>query len=355
MPTKPSSLLPESPMIDSRLRRFLARTQFANSASEIRVTALAGGVSCDVWKVKTGGRTFVVKRALQRLRVAKVWEAPVTRSEAEGNWLNFAASVAPGAVPQTLAHDPEAGMIALEYLDPEQYPVWKQLLFEGVVQPDVANAVARIVARIHAASAGKAQIAAQFRTRDTFYALRVEPYLVEAARQNPIVADSLERLAEQTLQTEIALVHGDLSPKNILVGPGGPLILDAETACYGDPAFDVAFCLNHLLLKSMARPQYVDGYLSCFASFCDAYLGLVSWEEPSTLEARVVRLLPALLLARVDGKSPVEYLDEPQQHFVREFAIDSIGKSLTQLGAFAATWKSKVTQGHPRSERPEAD
>src|SRR2546423_11315626 len=99
MPTKPSSFLPESPMVDSQLQRFLARMQFANAPSEIRVTALAGGVSCDVWKIEAAGRTICVKRALQRLRVAKVWEAPITRSEAEWNWLNFAASVAPGAVP----------------------------------------------------------------------------------------------------------------------------------------------------------------------------------------------------------------------------------------------------------------
>ena len=103
--------------------------------SDIRVTTLPGGVSCDVWRVEAAGRTICVKRALQRLRVAKFWEAPITRSEAEWNWLNFAASVAPGAVPQTLAHDPAAGMIALEYLDPEQYPVWKPMLFDGAVQP----------------------------------------------------------------------------------------------------------------------------------------------------------------------------------------------------------------------------
>ena len=304
--------------------------------------ALPGGVSCDVWKVEAGGRTFVVKRALPRLRVAKHWEAPVTRSEAEWNWLNFARSVVSSAVPRALAHDSEAAMIAIEYLDPAPNPVWKQQLFDGVVDPAIATAVARISARIHAASAGNPGVASQFRTRDSFYALRIEPYLLEAARQNPPVSASLNRLAEETLRTEIALVHGDLSPKNILVGPDGPVILDAETAWYGDPAFDLAFCLNHLLLKCVARPESMDVYLSCFESFRAAYLAGVSWEGPIEIERRAARLLPGLLLSRVDGKSPVEYLGESKRAFVRNSAIDLIQSQPVQLDAIAKVWKEKL-------------
>jgi thiamine kinase-like enzyme len=226
------------------------------------------------------------------------------------------------------------------------------LLLDGAVQPDVADAVAQIMARIHTASANNAKVAARFRTREAFYALRIEPYLVEAARQNPIVATSLNRLAQGTLHTELALVHGDLSPKNILVGPEGPVILDAETAWYGDPAFDVAFCLNHFLLKCAARPRFTDGYLSCFGSFCEAYFSGVAWEDADDTESRAARLLPALLLARVDGKSPVEYLDSSQQSFVRNCAIELINAPPTGLGELAKIWRRRITQlrrGHPQA------
>jgi aminoglycoside phosphotransferase (APT) family kinase protein len=307
-----------------------------------------------VWKVEDSGRTICVKRALLRLRVAKLWEAPVARSEAEWNWLNFARSVVPNAVPRALAHDAEAGMIAIEYLEPAQYPVWKQQLFDGIVDPNVAATVARVIARIHAASAGNPDIAAQFKTRESFYALRIEPYLLEAARRNPMVAEPLNHLAEQTLQTEIALVHGDLSPKNILVGHEGPVILDAETAWYGDPAFDLAFCLNHLLLKCVARPQLAEGYFSCFESFQPAYLAGVAWEEAAGIESRAVRLLPALLLARVDGKSPVEYLMPAQQSFVRNCAIELIRQSPVQLDTIARIWRDELTRFPSRSEHPRA-
>jgi aminoglycoside phosphotransferase (APT) family kinase protein len=104
------------------------------------------------------------------------------------------------------------------------------------------------------------------------------------------------------------LVHGDFSPKNLLIGPAGPVILDAECAWYGDPAFDLAFVLNHLLLKGVWRPQWRARYVTAFAALADAYLGHVRWEPRDAVEARTAALLPGLMLARIDGKSPVEYL-----------------------------------------------
>lgn len=321
--------------------QFLIQNGLANPDSRITFTTLPGGVSCDVWKVEADRWTFVLKRALPQLRVAKLWEAPIARSEAEWNWLSFARNIVPDAVPEPLAHDPDTGMLAIAYLDPARYPIWKQQLFDGIVDRNVAAAVGRIVARIHTASASNPDVASQFKTAESFYALRIEPYLIEAARQNPVVSDSLNGLAEKTLQAEIALVHGDLSPKNILVGPDGPVILDAETAWYGDPAFDVAFCLNHLLLKCLSRPRFTEAYLSCFESFRTAYLVGVLWEDPDEIETRAAMLLPALLLARVDGKSPVEYLDEPQRTFVRNSAIELINNQPGDLGAIARAWREK--------------
>jgi 5-methylthioribose kinase len=333
----------------------LIRAGLVRAGSDMQVAALPGGVSCDVWQVEVDGSAFCVKRALPRLRVAKFWEAPIARSEHEWNWLNFARTVVPNAVPYTVAHDAELGMIAIEYLDPRHFPVWKQLLLDGTVQTEVATSVARILARLHAASAGNSQIASQFRTREAFYALRIEPYLIEAARQNPVVSDSLNRLAEQTLATEITLVHGDFSPKNILIGPESPVILDAETAWYGDPAFDASFCLNHLLLKCLARPGFAGEYLSCFRSFRAAYLSSVSWESAPGIESRAARLLPALLLARVDGKSPVEYLEPAQQSLVRGCAIALIRKSHSRLDEIAETWKAEIDILNSRAVHPGAD
>ena len=112
-------------------------------------------------------------------------------------------------------------------------------------------------------------------------------------------------------------MHGDVSPKNILVGPKGPVLLDAECAWYGDPAFDIAFCLNHLLLKRLPRPERARELRVAFLAFVDAYFGAVSFEPRDGLEARAAQLLPALFLARVDGKSPVEYLTQESDKGLR--------------------------------------
>ncbi|MBV9208579.1 MAG: hypothetical protein JO037_24945 [Actinobacteria bacterium] len=96
------------------------------------------------------------------------------------------------------------------------------------------------------------------------------------------------------------------------MGLEGPVLLDAECAWFGDPAFDVAFCLTHLILKTVARPDRSAALLDSGRALVSSYLGHVAWEEPEHLLQRVVTLVPALLLARIDGSSPVEYITAPR-------------------------------------------
>jgi len=280
-------------------------------ASSIR--ALSGGVSSDIWRIDLEQGRVCVKRALPRLRVAQLWEAPVERNRYERLWLQTAAAAVPGCAPQVLSWDDAQGLFAMQYLE---YPVWKERLRSGDVDPAFAGRVGAALAGIHAATAGRSEIAERFPTDDIFYAIRLEPYLVATGEKHQDLRDKLLSLVERTASHKIALVHGDVSPKNILVSPHGPIFLDAECAWYGDPAFDLAFCLNHLVLKSFWVPN--PALPKCFDALKDRYLSGVTWE--SGIEERVATLLPALLLARVDGKSPVEYLDEAQRQAVRRLA-----------------------------------
>jgi hypothetical protein len=118
------------------------------------------------------------------------------------------------------------------------------------------------------------------------------------------LAPVLHALAERTAGTRLALVHGDVSPKNILVGPAGPVFLDAECAWYGDPAFDLAFCLNHLLLKGAWVPKRKPPISLASTRLRGAISPARTGRATDALEARAASLLPGLLLARVDGKSP---------------------------------------------------
>jgi aminoglycoside phosphotransferase (APT) family kinase protein len=238
-----------------------------------------------------------------------------------------------------LGEDRAAGLFAMDYLPPDEFPLWKTELLAGQVDNDFAAAVGRDLALIHARSAADPEVRMEFAHDDTFEAIRIEPYLRATGRAHPALSARFEALAATTLTTKRALVHGDVSPKNILKGPLGPVFLDAECACFGDPAFDLAFCLNHLLLKGARDGVKKTPYLAAYSALARAYLAGVNWEVASGLEARTAALLPSLFLARVDGKSPVEYLTcESEREAVRECAIPLIATPASRLAEVAGAW-----------------
>jgi Ser/Thr protein kinase RdoA (MazF antagonist) len=325
---------------ESSLTAFLIAQRLARPDEPAHWHPLAGGVSSDIWQVELPGRSVCIKRALPQLKVSAEWLAPVDRNAYEWAWMQFAARHCPGNVPAPLAHDEAAGLFAMSFLAPAAHPVWKQQLMAGQVVPATARAVGEVLGRLHAASAREASLPRAFETIDNFYALRLDPYLLATAARHPHLSSRLLQLAVRTAGTHHALVHGDVSPKNVLVGPAGPVLLDAECAWYGDPAFDLAFCLNHLLLKCLVRPEARDALFESFDTLAQEYLEHVDWEPCPSLEARAAELLPALALARVDGKSPVEYLTDPSQKaVVRSAASALIERPVTQLDAVARVWR----------------
>jgi len=304
---------------------------------------LTGGVSSDIWKVTTPERIFCVKRALPKLKVAAEWIAPVERNAFEVAWYEIAHDICPDAVPRILLHDAEAMLCAMSYLEPAEHRLWKSELHAGRADPAAAAEVGRRLARIHSATANNADVARRFPRSDIFHAIRLSPYLEATAQRHPDLADTLFALSRRTGATRIAMVHGDISPKNILLGPKGPVFLDAECACIGDPAFDLAFCLNHLLLKCLWTPHARDAFLSCFTAMSQAYLTGVDWEAPDITEQRAATLLPGLFLARVDGKSPVEYLTaEEDRNKVRRCARSLLQSAPARLNDVLTAWQKEL-------------
>lgn len=285
-----------------------------------RWTPLLGGVSSELWRVDLPNRSLCLKRARAVLAVEAEWHAPVERSGYEVAWLEAAREIEPEAVPRVLGQLPEEHLFVMEYLAPSQYRVWKSELSAGRVDIPFAAEVGRLLGRLHAGFAGDAAMADRFATDDLFHSLRIAPYLLATAEAHLDLSDQIESLAERTAKTRLTLIHGDVSPKNILMGPKGPVLLDAECAWYGDPAFDVAFFGTHLLLKCHWVPAQRSEFLKCFEIFKSAHGRFVSWEAHADFDSRVATLLPALLLARVDGKSPVEYLGAEKRDRVRRVA-----------------------------------
>ena len=329
------------------LRVVLERMGLLHPGEAFSAETLAGGVSSDILRIDLPGRTpgpsFCFKRALAKLKVAADWCAPVERNHAEVEWLRLAGALAPGSVPRILGEDAQANAFAMEYLDPAAHPVWKNELRDGNIQSETAAAVARVIAAIHAGTALRPDLAQRFANDHIFHAIRLEPYLLATAARHPHCAARLCELAETTAHTRLALVHGDLSPKNILVAAHGPVLLDAECAWYGDPAFDLAFCLNHMLLKCLWRPQWREQYLACYDTLASTYLARVTWEPRAAIEARVAHLLPGLLLGRVDGKSPAEYLsDAGDKERVRRVARTLLLRPVDRLATVRDAWNAEL-------------
>jgi hypothetical protein len=141
-----------------------------------------------------------------------------------------------------------------------------------------------------------------------------------------------------TADTHLAVVHGDVSPKNILLGPHGPVLLDAECGWFGDPAFDLAFCLNHLLLKAVILPDHTARLHRSARLLLDRYARHIDWEPAADLMGRVAALLPLLALARVDGASPVEYLTPPQRGQVRDLARALMSRPAPTIDSIVDDW-----------------
>jgi len=328
---------------DPAIVDFVVRSGLIPHGAAAGFERLPGGVSSDIWLVRAGSAAFCIKRALPRLRVAADWRAPIERNTKEAGWIKAVAGFMPEAVPALLAEDGEAGMFAMGYLLPQSFEGWKTQLQRGHVMPATAAEIGRRLARIHSRFARSPPVAAEFATDAIFHAIRLEPYLLATARVHPDRAASLEKLAKTTARTKLTLVHGDVSPKNILVGPPGPVFIDAECAWFGDPAFDLAFCLNHLLLKCIWVPPAALRLLAAFDRLAETYLGGVDWEPREEIDRRTARLLPGLLLARIDGKSPVEYLTEEQdKDRVRRVARLLLADPPHHLAEIRTAWASEI-------------
>jgi 5-methylthioribose kinase len=300
---------------------------------------LSGGVSSDVFCLRgEDGRASVVKRSIPRLRVQADWRAPIDRDAGEVNWLRTVRAIDPRLTPEVLAWAPDKHLFVMRWLDPVTYPVWKQEMAAGRVDPGFAAQVGMALARIHSTALNRDDILETFPTDLCFRALRVDPFFLYTAERHPDVARRLRALADDLLRRKTTLIWGDASPKNILVGPDGPVLLDAETAVIGDAAFDLAFCLAHLLLKTVWLAPHAKTLMASLEAMRDAYLDGVDFEPRDPFSIRSAALVGAVLLARVDGKSPAGYLDAAGEDLVRRRAKSILTRPDLDLHSLPRFW-----------------
>jgi len=284
------------------------------------VRELGGGVSNTVLLIESAAGRFVVKQSLGKLRVEQDWFSDRQRIFREAAAMRALVHHMPaGSVPDVLFEDRANCLFAMTAA-PAGAPTWKEQLLSGEIWPATAARAGSMLASMARASWGSARYAAEFGDQTVFDQLRLDPYYRAAARVHPDLAPRFDELMRASSARRCALVHGDWSPKNFLIAGSHVVAIDFEVTHYGDPSFDAAFLLNHLALKSFFLPQHRTALAGAAASF---WLALRDdLPEPAPwFEAATVAHLGALMLARIDGKSPVEYLrDAALRARVRDFA-----------------------------------
>ena len=308
------------------------------------LTPLTGGVSSEIYLVQDGEDRFVVKRALAKLKVADEWLADVGRNAFEVEYMRVAEILVPGAVPTIRAVSGEHGYFAMEFLE-DGFENWKALMLAGTVEPKHAREAGRVLGTIHRGTWGDEAVRARFDTTANFRQLRTDSYLLTTGRRHPALEALFTAEVERIESTRRCLVHGDFSPKNMLVCGDRLVVLDCEVAWYGDPTFDVGFLLNHLFLKALhLRPQR-ETLLTMAGEFWKVYRGKLGAEHADSVERALPRLLLMLMLARVDGKSPAEYLrDDESKRLIREFTTDHLTNVPSGLDPMIQLWREKLTK-----------
>ncbi len=226
-----------------------------------------------------------------------------------------------GSITTLLSEDFSEHLIAMSAV-PRPNVTWKDLLLAQPPQSSHFERFASILGQIHSRSHGDSQLAEIFGDRTEFESLRLEPYYRYSASRILEARTFLEKLIEDTFSLRLALVHGDYSPKNILIHENSFVLVDHEVIHFGDPAFDVGFSLTHLLAKALHLKQYREDLLISAGLFISRYLqfiGCPGFDED--FEPRACRHTIACLLARVVGKSPFEFLADTERNWQRSTAL----------------------------------
>jgi len=313
---------------------YLVARDVVGAGAELTVEELAGGVSGTVLAVRGPGVALVVKQALPKLRVADEWLAPVRRTDTEAAALRLAARLIPGHVPPVVDSDDGEHVLVLQHA-PRGWRNWQAELLAGRAHAASGRWAGDTLGRLHAATAGDAEVAAAFCDYEAFAALRLRPYHEAVIERLPQLASALRPLADELRDARTCLVHGDYAPKNVLLGPDGCWALDMEVAHYGHTVFDLAFFLAFPLLTAVQLPELAPAFSELVRGFTTAYGRRAARVAPS---ARAISAhTGAMVLARTDGNSPAAFLGVRAARKARALGKQLLSESAPDMAAVVAS------------------
>jgi 5-methylthioribose kinase len=290
------------------------------AAATIDVVELPGGVSATVIAAEAAasGEAFVVKQALERLRVESDWRAKQDRTELEVAALLLCDRLTPGRVPRLIDSDPSAHVVVMELL-PRDAANWQAEVAEGRTHVDVGAWAGETLGIWHSRTAGDVTVASAFDDFESFEQQRLSPFYETVIERRPDLATGIEERLNE-LRERRCFVDGDFAMKNMLVGPGRNWVLDFEVAHYGNPVFDIGFFLSFVVLSAIRWEQLTEELRELATGFLRGY-GDAAGEGFAGDPASVTAHTAALMLARTDGKSPARFLDPSSRERAREAGI----------------------------------
>ena len=301
---------------------YLIEKKIISASDQAEVEVLTGGVSNVVLAITTKNQKMVLKQALAELMVAQKWEADQRRAIVEANAIALFHKLSPDQVPNLVFLDPERFILILDRV-PVGSTVWKSDLLDGVINPDIAEVLGRTLAQWHNFGEKDKEARMQFMEDSLFEQLRIDPFYRFVAAKNEALKPVITKLINELEGDKTTIVHGDFSPKNIMVGMGDQVyILDFEVTHVGNPVFDLAFLLAHLLCKKFRTDEPLEEKLlgASAERFINAYEVIRPIDSSLSLHTALIAL------ARVEGKSPVNYLDSNKQSALVSYTKDILGK-----------------------------
>jgi hypothetical protein len=306
------------------------------------ITYFDGGVSGTVALVSDGQQEILVKQALGQLRVGNLWECGPERLFIEKKAFETYASIMSDNSLEVLSYD-EKNNIMVRRGAPKSCSTWKSHLQRGLFDFRTSDMAVSTLLKLHNETANDEEIAEKFRDETYFIDLRRDPYICFVAAKYPSLSPMADEVIDYMAHRRVCLIHGDYSPKNILVDSDRIYIIDHEVAVYGNPCFDLAFLANHFLLKTIHYRQYGETYMEMLRYMLKIYLARLKCLGIHEAIDYSTKILTLLFIARVDGKSPVDYItEESEKNVVREVTFEIIRNGVYNFEALFDTLRSAL-------------
>jgi aminoglycoside phosphotransferase (APT) family kinase protein len=317
-----------------KVKKYLILEGLVYPEDEVQVVHLLGGVSCKVWKITRNNDQWVLKQALEKLDVEADWFSDVERIHREHEVMHqIERIISDSDIPKIIHVDYKNHVYMMSFVR-DASDTWKSEMMRGIFNPECAKSAGTLLSKIHGFSHKiDKKHQSEFKDQSYFIQLRIEAFHRFLIQKYPEIQADINQLIDELTLEKTCLVHGDFSPKNMLVKANGEIVLlDFEVAHWGNPVFDLAYCLGHLMLKAWHLHK-VDEIFELMILFLDSY-GL-----------KVKNLIPHLglmLLARMDGKSPINYIQDPKlKDQIRSIAIGWI-RNRTEIADLAEEIRVKL-------------